>query len=240
LRRLPSFLFQKFKCAHVELMDRQVTCARAQSLGLEYSRSLTYEVDLTLSEPELLARMHVSVRRYIRRAERQQNVVIEECHDPAFADDYYGQLQDVFGSQGLVPTYKIDRVRAVIECLLPTDDLLLLRARDRTGRCLATGIFPAGHGTMFFWGGASWRSSLGEHPNEPLQWYAMRYWKQRGMSCYDMGGGGHYKVNYGSRPKELAWIRRSRNPLIARLRGLAQRLFRLNQQTRGWARRFTL
>jgi hypothetical protein len=239
LRQLPAFLFRRYRCAHVELMDRQVGIARAQSLDLKYSRFLTYELDLAPPEPELLAHMHSSVRRYIGRAERQQNVLIEESQDLGFADDYYAQLKEVFGRQGLVPPYGIDRVRALIDCLLPTGDLLLLRARDRAGRCLATGIFPARNGTMYFWGGASCQSTLGEHPNEPLQWHAMRYWKRRGMNCYDMGGGGRYKASYGSHPRELAWIRQSRSPLIAQLRNLASRLFQVKQRAGYWSGRFT-
>jgi hypothetical protein len=233
LRGLSTFLFQEVGCAHFELMDRQVNPARAQALDLEFSPFRTYEIDLTLPEPELLARMHTSVRRYIRRADRQRNVAIEECQDRGFAEDYYAQLRDVFARQGLVPTYTMGRVHALIECLLPTGNLLLLRARDKAGRCLATGIFPAQYGTMYFWGGASWGDGLLEHPNEPLLWHAMRYWKGRGMTCYDMGGGGKYKENYGGVPREFAWIRQSRNRLIAGLRNVALQLFKLTQQARG-------
>jgi CelD/BcsL family acetyltransferase involved in cellulose biosynthesis len=236
LRGLPMFLFKQMGCVHVELMDRQIDPARARTLGLDCSPFRTYEINLSLSEPDLLAQMHTAVRRYIRRAARQRNVVIEECQDPEFAEDYYAQLQDVFARQGLVPTYSIARVRALMKYLLPSGNLLLLRARDRAGRCLATGIFPAQHGTMYFWGGASWRDALSEHPNEPLHWHAMMYWKGRGMTCYDMGGGGQYKANYGGVPREYAWIRQSRNRLIAGLRTAALQLFKLAQRTRG--RRF--
>lgn len=237
LRRLPSYLFKNLGCAHLEVMDRQVKPARARALGSDFTPFQTFEIDLSQSESDVLARMHGSVRRYVRRAERRRNVVIEECQDPGFADDYYAQLRDVFARQGLVPTYGIGRVRALIECLLPTGDLLLLRARDRVGRCVATGIFPAGHGTMYFWGGASWGDRLAEHPNEPLHWHAMRYWKRRGMTGYDMGGGGQYKANYGGVPREYAWIRQSRNRMIAGLRSLAYQTFMWTQRVRGWQRR---
>ena len=80
---------------------------------------------------------------------------VEEAQDLAFADDYYAQLKDVFAKQSLVPTYEVERVRELIKNLLPTGMLLLLRARDQEGNCIATGIFPAMNKTMYFRGGAS-------------------------------------------------------------------------------------
>ena len=34
----------------------------------------------------------------------------------------------------------------------------------------------------FFWGNASWRSEQQWRPNELLHWYALRYWKARGVN----------------------------------------------------------
>ena len=82
-----------------------------------------------------------SCRYSIRKAERL-GVVIEEARDDAFADEYYAQLVEVFANQGLTPTYGVARVRLLIKHLLPSGCLLLLRARDSEGRCIATGIFP--------------------------------------------------------------------------------------------------
>ena len=44
----------------------------------------------------------------------------------------------------------------------------------------------------FFWGNASWRSEQQWRPNEYLHWYALRYWKARGVTLFDWGGGGTY------------------------------------------------
>lgn len=234
LRQLSAFAFTTLGCVHVEVMDRQVDVGRARSLGLGFKGAPTFEVDLAPAESEILARMHSSVRRYLRRPATRGNLTIEEGYDPSFAADYYAQLREVFARDSLVPSYNLKRVQTLIECLLPTGNLLLLRARNRAGRCVATGIFPARNGTMHFWGGASHRDSLAEHPNEPLHWHAMRYWKQRGMTCYDMGGGGDYKEKYGGVRKELAWIRVSRNRLIGILRDLAFHAFKVAQRFRAW------
>jgi len=234
LRGIGQFLFRSLGCVHLELMDRQVDVERARSLGMTFHRAPTYEVDLRPAESDILGRMHASVRRYVRRQETRGNLVIEECSDSAFADDYYAQLKEVFAKDGLAPSYGVARVRTLIQCLLPTGNLLLLRARDLKGRCIATGLFPAACGVMHFWGGASYRDSLAEHPNEPLQWYAIRYWRQRGMTSYDMGGGGVYKESYGAVRREFAWIRQSRYRWVGMLRDAAYSGFRLWQRARVW------
>jgi len=74
-----------------------------------------------------------------------------------------------------VPTYGVDRVRALIRNLHPTGRLLLLRARDPEGKGIATGIYPGMNDVAQFWGNASFRSGQQWRPNETLHWYAMRY-----------------------------------------------------------------
>src|SRR5919197_146454 len=102
--------------------------------------------------------------------------------------------------------------------------LLLLRARDATGRCIATGIFPAMNEMMYFWGGASWRDAQPLRPNELVQWYAVNYWKKRGIRRYDMGGGGEYKKKYGGTEIAVPWFRKSKYDTISSLRNLGQKV----------------
>jgi predicted N-acyltransferase len=180
--------------------------------------------------------MNSACRRCIRKAEKS-GVQIEEASDATFVDDYYTQLQDVFAKQGLVPTYPRERVRALVEHVLPTGRLLLVRARSPDGTCIATGIFPAMNDTMFFWGGASLRQHQILRPNEMVQWFAMRYWKARGIRRYDMGGGGEYKRKYGGREIAVPWIRKSRHPVLESLRNNAKYLFSLKQRLLGWGKR---
>lgn len=230
LSALIPFAFEQLRCVHLEVMDRRLTPDEGLLLGLSYSPFRGYEIDLTCSEEALFARMTGACRRCIRKAERE-GVRIEEAEDAGFADDYYAQLQDVFAKQGRTPTYPLSRVKALIEHLGTTGRLLLLRARDPEGRCIATGIFPAMNDTMYFWGGASWRAHQILRPNEAIQWHAMRYWKSRGITRYDMGGGGRYKEKYGGEPICVPWFRLSRFRLLAQSRDLARRLIRRWQRS---------
>jgi hypothetical protein len=108
---------------------------------------------------------------------------------------------------------------------------LFLRARDPAdGRCIATGIYPGMNRIAEFWGNASYRSGLSLHPNEALHWYAMRYWRARGLQVFDWGGGGDYKQKYGPIHRPIVWLRRSRCKALARVRDRARDLFKLKQR----------
>ena len=233
IEALDRFAFDSLRCQHLELRDRGLDLADVDGLGYRHALSWIYEVDLRGSEDEIFARMTSACRRCIRKAEKS-GVVVEEATGPDFADDYYAQLQEVYAKQALVPSYGIDRVRALIDALQPTERLLLLRARDPEGRCIATGIFPAMNTTMYFWGGASWRAHQVLRPNEAIMWYAMRYWRRRGIQACDLGGGvERYKRKYGADTVYVPFLWRSRYPVLSRLRNLAKHGYEQQQRLRG-------
>lgn len=218
---LLPFAFGPMRCVHVELKDRHLTEGSLSGLGYTSCRTMTFEVDLTADEPELLARMSSACRRAIRKAEKG-GVQVDIVADESFAAEYYHQLRDVFAKQALVPTYDEGRVRELIRCLGPTGRLLLARALAPDGRCIATALFPAAHGTAYFWGGASLRPDQILRPNELLFWTAMKYWKARGMTTLDCGGAGEYKRKYGGQELWVPWFRCSRYPGLPTLRDVAK------------------
>jgi CelD/BcsL family acetyltransferase involved in cellulose biosynthesis len=236
VQALIRFAFDELGCIHLEMMDRNLAEQDVKDLGLEHRLLCGFEVDLTQTEDQLLANMSSACRRCIRKAQKS-GVTIQEANAALFSHDYYEQLQDVFRRQHLVPTYDIGRVRELIANVHDTGRLLLLSARDQQGRCIATGIFPAMNGTMYFWGGASLKASQSYRPNEALHWYAMKYWKARGMKFYDMGGGGEYKRKFGGREISVPWVRASKYPGIPFLRGLTKQLFAWRQTALGLVRR---
>jgi CelD/BcsL family acetyltransferase involved in cellulose biosynthesis len=232
---LARFAFGSLGCVHLELHDRRLPHEILTGLGFEPDPMLTFELDLFPGEDELLARMSSACRRAIRKGQRV-GLTVEEAGGDGFAEDYYAQLRDVFAKQGLRPPYDVDRVRELIRCVHPTGRLLLVRVLSPEGDRIATGIFPAMNGTAYFWGGASWRSHQILRPNEALFWFAMRYWKARGMTVMDMGGGGDYKRRYGPRELHVPALRRSRLPLLGRLRDVGASVLSW-RATRGWPAR---
>jgi hypothetical protein len=232
IQALFVFAFKQLGCVHIEMMDRHVTVGDLKGLGTPIRLYRGFEVDLNQEEEKLFSDMTSACRRCVRKAEKE-GVCVEEAHDMGFADDYFAQLKDVFARQRLQPTYGIERVRQLIKHIHHTGQLLLLRARDRQGRCIATGIFPHLNGVLYFWGGASWRMHRILRPNEAIQWEAMRMAKRKGLRTYDMGGGGEYKRKYGGYEIEVPWFRKSKYPWLRYMRELAEHSHQFRREWRG-------
>jgi hypothetical protein len=231
LPALSRFAFKELGVWHLEVSDRGFDADSAARAGFIPDYYDTYESDLTQSEADLFARMSSACRRCIRKAEKL-GLRIVECDDDRFAAEYYAQLQDVFAKQGKVPTYGQERVESLIRHLRPTGQLLMLRAVTPNGECVGTGLYPALNSLAEFWGNASWRQHQNLRPNESLHWYAMRYWKSRGVRVFDWGGGGTYKEKYGVAPVRVPWLRKSRTSLLESARGWARSAFELKQRMR--------
>jgi hypothetical protein len=235
LAAVEEMAWSELKCLHIEISDPLFSVDDGQSLGFDCEFYHSYRTDLRCSEEELFNNMESACRRCIRKAEKSE-VRIEEADDPAFADEYYEQLQEVFGKQKLTPTYNVERVRSLIRNVKPSGNLLLLRARDKDGQSIATGIFPGFNKIAEFWGNASRRSGQQLRPNEAIHWYAMRYWKRRGAQIYDWGGQGAYKEKYGCVPHSVPWFVKSRYKIVSKLRSEARKMFGRKQQIAGWLR----
>ncbi|MGA8762722.1 MAG: GNAT family N-acetyltransferase [Candidatus Sulfotelmatobacter sp.] len=237
LAAIEKMAWSELKCMHIEISDPHLSVEDGQALGFDCEFYRSYRTDLRKTEEELFNNMESACRRCIRKAEKS-GVHIEEADDLAFADEYYEQLQDVFARQKLAPTYDVERVRSLIRHVKPSGYLLLLRARDGEGKCIATGIFPGFNKIAEFWGNASWRSSQQLRPNELIHWYAMRYWKNRGAEIYDWGGQGTYKEKYGCVPHSVPWFVKSRYKIVSKLRGEARKMFARKQRLAGWVGKY--
>ena len=125
-------------------------------------------------------------------------------------------------------------MRALVRNLEPSGNILLIRARDPEGKCIATGIYPGFNQIAEFWGNASFRAYQNLRPNEACHWYAMRYWKKRGAAIFDWGGEGTYKEKYGCMPHRVPWFTKSRYQIVGTLRNEARNMFARKQKFLGW------
>jgi hypothetical protein len=232
VRALVDFSFGPLGCVHFELKDRRLAPADVGGLGFQTTPKRTFELDLTPSEDEILARMSKSCRWAIRKGVKE-GIVVAEASGLAFAEEYYAQLEEVFARQSLRPTYGPSLVRELIRCLEPTGRLLLLRALAPDGRTIATAISLGMNRFAYMWGAASRRRDDRMRPNEAIYWYEMRYWKARGITVCDMGGGGVYKRKFGPQEFSAPSLRKSRFPGVILLREAARVAARLRQARRG-------
>ena len=231
LRALVEFAFERLRCLHLELMDRDVRMEDLSGLNCKFHMYSAHEVDLTANEDAILGRMTRQCRGCIRKATRC-GVVIEEATDLSFADEYYDQLSSLYARQGLRPAYDAERVRELIRILQPTGSLLLLRARTPAGACIATAISVGAHSAAYLWGLASYQNYRTLRPNELLLWSAMRYWKRRGIQPFHMAGLGHFKRKFGGCEIAVPWLMISKLPLVAYSRVKAEAVVRWWLQSR--------
>jgi hypothetical protein len=215
LQALEPFVFDELRCLHLVLTDRHMDPDVAARLGFRPKLYETFVSDLSRSEDEIFRGMKSMTRRCIRKAEKV-GVTVEEADPAGFAAEFYAQHKEVLAAKGTTPTFTEAQVQLLIEHVAPSGDLLLLRARGPDGAGIAMGIF-CGYGRVsHFWSGASRRAFHILRPNQDLHWYALRYWKRRGVLEHEWGGTAAYKEVYGvglrrqwrlskSRHKALLW-----------------------------------
>lgn len=215
LQALPGFAFEELKCQFLMLVDLNLKGDEWTGLSYHVREFCYYSLDLTKSEEELLGNME---NRYARRAIRRaikKGVVIEEATDPGFADEYYRQYQEVMANQSLVPLYSLDYVRQMIEHLLPTGDLLLLRARNSEGVCIATSINLIFNKVAVAWGAASWRRYVNLNPNELIYWYGMKRVKSMGVEVFHLADAKrHWKIKLGCYEMNVFRLLKAKHPLL--------------------------
>jgi hypothetical protein len=214
LQAFPKFAFDELGCQYFEIIDPQVNQDNCGGLPYRIERLPWFALDLSGNEETIFAKLTGDCRRRIRRA-NDDGIVIEEAHDAGFVDDYYRQFQDVMSKKSMVPTYKIDSVRKLIDYFTPTGNLILLRARNADGECVATEICLALNQTGVGWGAASWRQYQYLHPNEILLWQAMKALHARGVKYFHLGGESEeFKRKFGAQDAQLYRLRKARNPVL--------------------------
>jgi hypothetical protein len=211
LRALPGYVFGKLGCSYFEIIDPFVSLEELEGLSYKIEHLPWYAIDLSKSEDELFAEMKHQCRTNIRKSIKS-GVVIEEACDFGFAEEYYAQYIDVLEKRSLLPAYSLETVRNMIGRLLPTGNMLLLRAKNPEGLCIATGIFLGKNKTGVFWGAASWRAHQSLRPNELLAWQGMTALKARGIQELHFGGEcEQYKEKFGCYEAKIYRVTKARN-----------------------------
>jgi hypothetical protein len=217
LQALPGYVFGTLGCSYLEIIDPMMVLEEVEGLSYEVEHLPWFAIDLTKSEDILFAEMKHQCRSNIRKSVKS-GVVVEEVCDVGFAGEYYAQYTDVLERRSLVPAYSLDTVSSMIDHLMPTGNLLLLRAKNPDGLSIATGIFLANNRTAVFWGAASWREYQSLRPNELLAWYGMTALKARGIQELHFGGEcEQYKEKFGCYEAKIYRVMKARNFVLDHL-----------------------
>jgi hypothetical protein len=186
-KALPKFAFLDLGCHYLEIVDANLAINECEGLTYDIEHLNWKKIDLTKSEDQLWANMKHNGRNCIRKA-LKSGVVIEETNDNGFVKEYFGQYEDVLSKKSMMPAYRIELVQQLVDYLLPTGKLILLRAINKQGLCIATGIFLHLNKSAIFWGAASLREHQILRPNDLLAWYGIKKMKACGMKELHFGG----------------------------------------------------
>lgn len=179
---------------HVELCNPFLDPDLMRKSGFAVSEGITFLVPLFPNEDEMWKNLKSECRNRIRKG-MKNCLLVRDSDDPAFVDEYYRELKEVFAKQNLVPTYPIGRVKSLFGNLKP--DLLFALEVKLEDEIIATGVFPHDDGCVYFFGGASWIRFHRYCPNELLHWTAMTLSGKLGIKQYNMCGGGSFKPKFG-------------------------------------------
>lgn len=208
LRILPSlkkFLFLKYHCHLIEIVDNSITLDRA-ILNNFYALPVgTLLLQIDKSDVDLFKVFKVDCRNFIRQFEKRGAILKIVPPSDTFARCYYLQLIDVFAKQKMIPTYDVEKVKLLLRTVNPENLLCLQVFLPESEECIASSIFLGYHDICYFWGCASLREYQRYRPNEYMIWSAIKYWRDKGFKKLDMIGIRDYKKKFG--PYETSYTR---------------------------------
>ena len=152
----------------------------------DLNQKTTLVVDLSLSEEELLGRMKGKTRYNVRLAARKGVEVVEPDFEEAW-ETFYGFMKDTADRAG----YPIRRSQEYLH-----DNMREMHEADRGNLFFAMQegtplagiyVYTFGNKCWYIHGGSS-NEKRNLMPNYLLQWEAMRWAKNRGLTYYDMVG----------------------------------------------------
>jgi hypothetical protein len=219
----------RYHCIYAQIYNMYFVKEELAQHGFKVQRSNGFQTDLSLSEQEIFAKFNRGTKANVKRFERM-GCRVEEDYSQEFVDIYWDQLVDIFGKQGLTPSYDKKRVEVMIDELRKKERILCIKAVTPEGLCPAT-LIQVGYGYLTTTVGCpSFLKYRNEYrPNEALIWYAIKHWKGKEAKIFDYGGGGEYKKKYGGAAIEYHTSYFSRMPGLFMFKELANKAYwRLN------------
>ena len=216
---------------HAEVHHPSFTAEIAIQAGFQAVKGDTYVSPLPSTEEEILRQFTRTCCKTIRKSVKH-GVEVENTDDPSFIDHFYYQMEDVFGKQGLKPTFPKSQVQALWRRFKPTGQLITVWAK-REGKVIATDISIIGNRVLHAYAWTSLRSAQEHSPNEPVHFLVMKIAAQRGCIRHEICGGGDYKVKFGVHLESAYSVLYFRNALLPIARQWYAAIFSLWQKRRG-------
>lgn len=213
---------------YAELSNRMLDGNVAKKQNFKINTGITYIADIKSTPEEILSNFKKSTRKHVRKT-LKSDLIVEVTKSQDFITYYYDMLEEVFKKSNMKPTYSKQRVKQLIEILLPNNKILLTWVKYKNN-IIACRIDMIDGTWMNSFGSASYGKYLRLNPNELARYYIMCQAAQKGAKYYDMTGGGTYKSKFGGEEITTYRIIYDRFNLY-KLRNLAKKLIKLKNKT---------
>jgi serine/alanine adding enzyme len=165
--------------------------------GFNYEEHLNYLIDLKRSPEEILQSMGQRTRKNIRRALRQNKVLIEDVNSRDQIEPCYELLSSTY-RRARVPLADRSLFESAFDLLGPKRMIRFTLARV-DGAAAAVSVELLYKDVMFGWYGGMNREYGAYLPNELLNYHILVWGATNGFSVYDFGGAGTPSEEYGVR-----------------------------------------
>lgn len=169
----------------------------------------SFFLDLTQSKEQLFRNFKSGYRTCVRKFEKMGGIIVEDL-SPDFIEEHHKQLIEVFARKKLSsPDYR-KRMKLLFEEY--PGMVLSIKALDNKQNNIASSYFLGAGSMAFFASNASLTGALNYNANQALMWYAISYWKEKGIKTLDFAGRSSYKKNFGTtlmNTPTIAWAKHS-------------------------------
>lgn len=200
------FLIKQIKISFIILADFQFVKddVKACKTRLFYDNIRgSFFLDLTQSEDQLFKNFKSGYRTCVRKFEKMGGTIVEDM-SVDFIEEHHKQLLEVFNRKYLSsPNYR-DRMKLLFEKY--PEMVLSIKALDDKQNNIASSYYLGAGSMSFFASNASLTGALNYNANQALMWYAIKYWKEKGIKTLDFAGRSSYKENFGPTLKNTPTI----------------------------------
>jgi len=187
-------LAKKHNCSFVRIRPQEIYSAALATAMTQYglrpspmhlSADLTNQLDLSLSEDELLSSMRKNTRYEVRRATKL-GVRVESSTNPSDIDEFYNMQLTTARRHGFVP-FAHAFLKKQFETFVGTGSALLYKAYFKDQLLAEAFIIYYGHEAVYHYGAST--DAGRKYPGAYLiQWEAIREAKRRGCDRYNFWG----------------------------------------------------
>jgi hypothetical protein len=165
--------------------------------GFTYHDYLNFLINLDRSPEKVFQEFGRRTRKNIKRALRQNKVIIEEVNQWDQVITCYDLIRQSYQAAH-VPMADLSIFKAAFEILYPKGMIKFTLGRVGPNPAVAS-VDLLYKETIYGWYGGMDRSYSGFMPNELLAWHILKWGSEKGYHLYDWGGAGSPDEEYGVR-----------------------------------------